>query len=62
MDRGGVVAATVKHMVPHAENGVGPERPMLAVLELKDVTIARRGLKVGDVVRHPIFKNADAAR
>jgi uncharacterized membrane protein (UPF0127 family) len=62
MERDGTVAATVEHMVPHAENGVGPERPMLAVLELQDGTIARLGLKVGDVVRHRIFKNTETPR
>ncbi len=55
----GTVAFVYEHMTPHSEDPVGPDRPMLAVLELKDGTIKRLGLGVGDVVRHSIFGKAN---
>lgn len=58
MRRDGTVAFVHEHMVPHSEESVGPSQPMFAVLEVQDGTIKRLGLKVGDVVRHPIFGNA----
>jgi uncharacterized membrane protein (UPF0127 family) len=53
----GEIIAIAENTVPHSETPVGPPRPAQAVLELAGGTAARLGLKPGDVVRHPIFKN-----
>lgn len=55
--RDGKIAFLHEHMVPHSEASVGPDKPMLAVIEFQDGTIARLGLKVGDQVRHKLFGN-----
>lgn len=53
----GEVVAIVENVMPHSEDTVGPDRPVRAVLELNAGTAKRLGLKVGDIVRHAVFKN-----
>jgi uncharacterized membrane protein (UPF0127 family) len=54
----GHIAAIAENTVPHSEQPVGPPQAVQAVLEVPGGLAARLGLKPGDVVRHPIFKNA----
>lgn len=54
----GTVGYTVEHMVPHSEESVGPNAKMYSVLEVSDGTVARLGIKPGDVVHRPVFGNA----
>jgi uncharacterized membrane protein (UPF0127 family) len=53
----GEILAIAENTVPHSEKPVGPPRPAQAVLELAGGASAQLGLKPGDVVHHPIFKN-----
>jgi uncharacterized membrane protein (UPF0127 family) len=53
----GQIAAIAENTVPHSEKPVGAPQPVQAVLELAGGTAARLGIKPGDVIHHPIFKN-----
>ena len=53
----GEVAFIAESTVPHSERTIGPRELAQAVLEVPAGTVARLGLKIGDVVRHPIFGN-----
>jgi len=53
----GRIASIDENVQPHDETPVGPSARMSAQLELPGGTVARLGIKVGDVVRHPFFGN-----
>ena len=53
----GIIAFIAENTVPHSEQTIGPREPVQAVLEFPAGTVARLALKLGDVVRHPIFNN-----
>ncbi|MDX2222359.1 MAG: DUF192 domain-containing protein [Rhodospirillaceae bacterium] len=55
IDRDGRVIAVAERTKPHSEQSIGPNRPVLAVLELAAGTAARIGLKPGAMVRHAMF-------
>lgn len=52
----GEVVAIIENVRPHVEDPVGPDRPVRVVLELNAGVVKKLGLKVGDMVRHDIFK------
>jgi uncharacterized membrane protein (UPF0127 family) len=58
IDREGRVVNIHARAVPFDETSIGSEGPVRSVLELNGGTAARLGLAPGDVVRHPIFRNA----
>lgn len=55
----GTVRFIAENAIPHDDRGVGPgpSIPVLAVLELQGGAVAHYGLKVGDTVRHALFRN-----
>jgi len=56
--RDGRVVNIHERAIPHDETAIPSEGPVRAVLELNGGTVARLGLKPGDLVRHAIFRNA----
>ena len=48
--------------IPHDETGINSDGPVRAVLELNGGTVARLGIRPGDLVRHAIFGNMVAAK
>jgi uncharacterized protein len=53
----GRVADIHEHAEPLSEAIIESHVPVRAVLELKGDTVAQLGIRVGDVVHHPIFHN-----
>ena len=56
--RDGRVVNIHERAVPHDETAIPSEGPVRAVLEVNGGTVARLGLKPGDLTRHSIFRNA----
>lgn len=54
--RNGAVVAVKQNAEPMSEAIISSGRPVTGVLELNAGTAKRIGLKVGDEVRHPMFK------
>lgn len=57
-DRAGRVVGMVQNAQPGDLTPVGPDQPVIAVLELPGGQAARWGLKVGDRLDHPMFSAA----
>lgn len=55
----GEIVQIVENVPPHSEDTVGPDRPVRAVLELNAGTVKKMGLKIGAVVHHAAFRNAE---
>jgi uncharacterized protein len=53
----GRVADIHEHAEPLSEAVIASHVPVRAVLEIKGDTVAQLGIRVGDVVHHPIFHN-----
>jgi uncharacterized membrane protein (UPF0127 family) len=53
----GRVADIREHAEPLSEAVIASHVPVRAVLEIKGDTVAQLGIRVGDVVHHPIFHN-----
>lgn len=53
----GEIVHIVENVRPHVEQPVGPDRPIRAVLELNAGTVARLGIRPGDVIHHAVFGN-----
>lgn len=53
----GEIVHIVENVRPHVEQPVGPDRPVRAVLELNAGTVAKLGIRPGDVIRHAAFGN-----
>lgn len=53
----GRIAGIHEHAQPLSEAVIESHVPVRAVLEVKGDTVAQLGIKVGDVVHHPIFHN-----
>ena len=53
----GRVADIHEHAEPLSEAVIESHVPVRAVLEIKGDTVAQLGIRVGDVVHHPIFHN-----
>jgi len=56
IDARGRIVAIFANTRPLSLEPVGPSSPVLAVLELRGGEAARRGIREGDRVRHPVFK------
>ena len=56
IDARGRVVAIRERTVPHSLQTLSHPQPVKAVLELKGGETARRGLRVGDRVEHPLFR------
>lgn len=54
----GRIVQIAKRTVPHSEAGIPSPEPVLAVLETNAGVADRFGIKAGDIVRHPVFGNA----
>lgn len=54
----GEIAYIAENTVPHSERTVGPRQRVQAVLEVPAGTVARLGIKTGDIVHHQIFGSA----
>ena len=55
MDRGGRVIHVEEYTIPGNLQALGPNDPVLGVLEVPAGTVRRLGLKGGDMVVHPLF-------
>ncbi|MBM4234827.1 MAG: DUF192 domain-containing protein [Gammaproteobacteria bacterium] len=55
IDAGGKIVAVFANTTPLSLELVGPPTPVLAVLELRGGESARRGIRKGDRVSHPVF-------
>ncbi len=53
----GVIKKIVKRTVPHSLAPITSGQPVRAVLELNGGLTDRLKISIGDLVRHPIFKN-----
>jgi uncharacterized membrane protein (UPF0127 family) len=53
----GRIADLHERAVPLSEDPIESKVPVRAVLELNGGTVARLGIRLGDVVHHPIFGN-----
>ena len=53
----GRIADIHEHAQPLSEAVIQSHVPVRAVLEVKGDTVAQLGIKIGDVVHHPIFRN-----
>lgn len=58
IDRNGRIVNIAERTVPYSEATIPSKGPVRAVLELNGGTVARLGIKPGDRVLHPIFRNA----
>lgn len=54
IDAAGKVDA-VRHGTPYSEAGIGPEKPVRFVLELKAGVAEKTGIVAGDRVHHPVI-------
>jgi uncharacterized protein len=54
----GHIADMHERAVPLSEAAIESKVPVRAVLEVNGGTVSRLGIKVGDVVHHPVFGNA----
>ncbi|MSO98804.1 MAG: DUF192 domain-containing protein [Rhodospirillaceae bacterium] len=54
----GTIAAIAENTIPHNDKGVGPDMPVLAVLEVAGGVSKAKGIAVGDIVSHAIFERA----
>lgn len=54
----GRIADIHQRAVPLSEETINSKVPVRAVLELNGGTVARLGIRPGDVVRYPVFGNA----
>ena len=57
IEASGRIADIHERAVPLSEEIIPSALPVRAVLELNGGTVARLGIKIGDVVHHPIFNN-----
>ena len=55
MDRYGIVTHIAENTVPGSLDTISSMQPALAVLELNGGLAARRGIRPGNLVRHPFF-------
>ena len=56
IDKSGRVVNVAENTEPLSERIIPSSGPVLAVLEVNAGTARRIGLKVGDRLRHPLFK------
>jgi uncharacterized membrane protein (UPF0127 family) len=61
IDARGRVVAIIERTVPHSLQTQSHPKPVKAVLELRGGEAARRGIRVGDRVEHPVFRNRPGA-
>lgn len=61
IDARGRVVGIIERTVPHSLQTQSHPQPVKAVLELRGGEAARRGIRVGDRVEHPAFRNRPAA-
>ncbi len=61
IDARGRVVAIRERTVPHSLQTLSHPQPVKAVLEPKGGETARRGLRVGDRVEHPLFRGRGSA-
>jgi uncharacterized membrane protein (UPF0127 family) len=54
----GRIVNIAKRAVPHSERSIASDEPVLGVLETNAGVADRLGIKLGDIVRHPVFGNA----
>jgi hypothetical protein len=57
IDRDGAIVGIAENTEPHSLAVISSGDSVLAVLELNAGTAARLGIKPGDLVIHPVFKN-----
>lgn len=57
--RDGRIVNIRERAVPFDETSIYSEGPVRSVLELNGGTVARLGIKSGDVVRHALFRNVN---
>ncbi len=53
----GKIQHIVERTVPHSLQAISSQKRVRSVLEVNAGTVLRLGLRVGDLVRHPIFNN-----
>lgn len=55
IDLHGKIIHLAENTTPNSTDVIGTETPVLAVLEIKGGTAAKRGIRAGDYVMHPYF-------
>jgi len=58
IEASGRIADIHERAVPQSDEVIPSALPVRAVLELNGGTVSRLGIKIGDIVHHPIFGNA----